>query len=119
MRAVYMPSDPGVAYSIPEFGASSSSGGGSAVTAAEVRRVSTSNGTSFRRTSRNTSSRLNADQDWAIMGPDGQLLPQQMPGSGGGATQGNSGWGALHVPGPTSRRTSRTLSGAPGLPAAC
>jgi hypothetical protein len=60
--------------------------------------------------SRNTSSRINADQDWAVMGPDGQLLPQPMQSGGGAAFAAQPGI-SLHMPGPGSRRTSRTLSG--------
>jgi hypothetical protein len=60
--------------------------------------------------SRNTSSRINADQDWGITGPDGQLLPQAMQSGGGAGFAAHAGM-PLHVPGPSSRRTSRTLSG--------
>jgi hypothetical protein len=67
-------------------------------------------GISSRRMSRNTSSRINADQDWGITGPDGQVLPQPMQSGGGGGFAAHAGI-PLHVPGPSSRRTSRTLSG--------
>jgi hypothetical protein len=67
-------------------------------------------GISSRRMSRNTSSRINADQDWGITGPDGQVLPQPMQSSGGAGFAAHAGM-PLHVPGPSSRRTSRTLSG--------
>lgn len=116
MRAVHMPSDPGYAYGMaPMPGSSSgstfSSSAGGAL-GAELRRATSNNisGNSSRRMSRNTSSRINADQDWAVTGPDGQLLPQPMQSGGGAAFAVQAGM-PLHMPGPSSRRTSRTLSG--------
>jgi hypothetical protein len=91
IRNVYMPSDPGFA--------------GSIANAAELRRtLSNANGPSSRRISRTISSRINADQDWALAAQDGavaHLMQQQQlqPGF------------PLHVPAPISRRASRTLSG--------
>jgi len=63
-----------------------------------------------RRMSRNASSRLNADQDWALLGPDGQLLQQQLAAMQVPQQRVSLGQ-VLHAPGVGSRRTSRTLSG--------
>lgn len=60
--------------------------------------------------SRNASSRLNADQDWALLGPDGQAL-QQLGGMQPPQPRASLGQ-VLHAPAAvTSRRASRTLSG--------
>lgn len=98
---------------------SASAGGAGAF---EQRRTSTNIGPGLgnshaasRRMSRNASSRLNADQDWALLGPDGQSLqlslngvpPQQQQQQRVSLGQ------VLHqAPGVASRRASRTLSGA-------
>lgn len=63
-----------------------------------------------RRMSRNASSRLNADQDWALLGPDGQMLQQQLAAMQAPQQRVSLGQ-VLHAPGVGSRRTSRTLSG--------
>ena len=63
-----------------------------------------------RRMSRNASSRLNVDQDWAMLGPDGQLLQQQLAAMQAPQQRVSLGQ-VLHGPGVVSRRTSRTLSG--------
>lgn len=64
-----------------------------------------------RRISRNASSRLNADQDWALLGPDGQSLQQQLAAMQTPQQRTSLGQ-VLHAPGAASRRASRTLSGA-------
>jgi hypothetical protein len=115
---MHMPSDPGYAYGMMQmpgssggsnFNSSSSAGG---AFGSELRRAASNSmgGISSRRMSRNTSSRINADQDWGITAPDGQLLPQPMQSGGGAGFAAHAGM-PLHVPGPSSRRTSRTLSG--------
>eukprot|EP00775_Hariotina_reticulata_P005448 gene5448-5681_t len=89
IRNAYMPSDPGFAGSISN--------------PAELRRtLSNANGPTSRRISRTISSRINADQDWAVATPEGyaaHLMQQPQQGF------------PLHVPAPASRRASRTLSG--------
>jgi hypothetical protein len=66
--------------------------------------------------SRNASSRLNADQDWALLGPDGQTLQPSLNGVPPQQQQRVSLGQVLHqAPGVASRRASRTLSGACGV----
>lgn len=69
-------------------------------------------GASSRRMSRATSSRPTADQDWGLGAAAAAAATAAVaaagPATGGGVV------GELHVPGPTSRRTSRTLSGGAG-----
>eukprot|EP00879_Flechtneria_rotunda_P001305 GHRR01001455.1.p1 GENE.GHRR01001455.1~~GHRR01001455.1.p1 ORF type:complete len:1942 (+),score=725.52 GHRR01001455.1:344-6169(+) len=109
------PSDPGFAAGT----AATSSGGGGI--AGELRRSMSSHisNPSSRRVSRSMSSRVTADQDWAP-GIDWQLQAQQLQNHSAGGASGwpgqgyGPGFGAgmpLHVPGSTSRRTSRTVSG--------
>jgi hypothetical protein len=64
-----------------------------------------------RRMSRNASSRLNADQDWALLGPDGQTLQPPLIGGLQAPQQRVSMGQVLHTPAVVSRRASRTLSG--------